>query len=142
MKRLALLKCDRSGAATVEFGLLGPIIITMMLGVMQMGVAMWSYNSLRSVASETARYAVINYQAKNRLSTASISAQANAIATASPYGLTGNSLSITVVTAATQRVNGATEMTLSMTYSVPTMLSIVGFGDITLNYSRPIFLLS
>ena len=60
MRLLALLKCDRSGAATVEFGLLGPLVITMMLGVLQMGVAMWSYNSLRSVASETARYAVTN----------------------------------------------------------------------------------
>ncbi len=142
MTMFARLKRDSGGAATVEFGLLGPIVITMMLGVLQMGVAMWSYNSLRSVASETARYAVTNYQAANKISASSISAQATSIATNTPYGLTADNLSITVTTAATQRVSGATEMTLMMTYNVPTMASIVGLGSIRLNYSRPIFLLT
>ena len=142
MTMVSRLKRESSGAATVEFALLGPIVITMMLGVLQMGVAMWSYNSLRSVASDTARYAVTNYQAVNKISASSISAQATAIATNTPYGLTADNLSITVTTAATQRVSGATEMTLTMTYDVPTMASIVGLGSIRLNYSRPIFLLS
>ncbi len=141
MTLFARLKRDCGGSATIEFGMLGPIVITLMLGVLQMGVAMWSYNSLRSVASETARYAVTNYQAANKISASSISSQATLIATNSPYGLTSANLTITVTTAATQRVSGATEMTLTMNYTVPTMASLVGLESIPLTYSRPIFLL-
>lgn len=141
MKLLKLLRRDKGGAATVEFGLLGPAMITMMLGVMQIGTAMWSYNSLRSIASETSRYAVVNYQASNKISNSSISSYATAIATASPYGLTGSSLTVTVSTTSTSRIAGTTEMTLTLNYSVPTLLSIIGFGDIPISYSRPIFLL-
>jgi hypothetical protein len=41
--------------------------------------------------------------------------------------------------AATQRVSGATEMTLTLTYNIPTFLSIVGIGEIPLTFTRPIF---
>lgn len=142
MKLFRLLRRNKDGAATVEFGLLGPMMITAMLGVMQIGTAMWSYNSLRSIASDTARYAVVNYQASNKLSTSSISSYASSVATASPYGLTGSSLTVTVASSPTSRIAGTSEMTLTLQYNVPTLLSLVGVGDIPLSYSRPIFLLS
>lgn len=142
MSLFGIIRRNRDGAATVEFGLLGPVMITVMLGVLQIGTAMWSYNSLRSIASETARYAVVNYQASNKLSTSAISSYASGVATASPYGLTASSLTVVVSSSPTSRIAGTTEMSLTLSYQVPTLLSIVGMGNIPISYTRPIFLLS
>lgn len=141
MKRLFHLRRNSEGAATVEFALLGPIMITMMMGVLQIGMAMWSYNSLRGIASDVARYAVINYQSNNKLTTSQLRDYTEAVATQAPYGMMLENLNITVVQATTQRVSGATELTVTVNYNFPTLLSIIGVGTIPMSFSRPIFLL-
>lgn len=138
---LAKVLRDERGATAVEFALLGPVMITLMLAVLQVGIALWSYNSMRSIASDIARYAVVNYQGNNKLTTTQIQTYARSTAISTPYGLTDANLSITVVTATTQRVSNATEMTMTINYSVPTIASIIGIGDIPMTYSRPIFVL-
>lgn len=140
MKVLRSIRADEGGATTVEFALIGPMMIAAMLGVLQVGMAMWSYNTLRSVAHDAARYAVVNYQTANQLTTSQISDYARSVATNPPYGLQDSNLTVTAVTAATQRVSGATEVTLTISYTVPTVLSLVGMNDIPMSYSRPIFL--
>ncbi len=142
MTLLKRLKRAESGSAAVEFALLGPIMIGMMGAVLQLGMTMWSYNSLRSIASDTARYAVVNYQASNKLTDDQIKAYAIDIASASPYGLTGSRVTITVETEATSRVSGASERAMTINYENPTLFSLIGFGDLTLSFSRPIFLVS
>ena len=140
MNLLRSLKRDESGVTAVEFSLLGPVMIASMLGVLQIGTAMWSYNSMRSIAHDIARFAVVNYQTSNRLTNSQIADATRSIATHSPYGLYDDNLTVTVVDATTQRVTGATELTLTISYSVPTVLSLVGLGDIPMSYSRPVFL--
>lgn len=135
------LKRDENGAATVEFALLGPVMITLMLGVLQVGIAMWSYNSLRAIASDSARYAVINYQASSKLNNSQIQQFARTTAISTPYGLNDAQLTITVENATTQRVTNAKELTLSINYTVPTLLAIIGVGDIPMSFSRPIFVI-
>lgn len=142
MKLVSRLKRDTGGATTVEFALLGPVMITMMLGVLQTGIAMWSYNSLRAIASDTARYAVVNYQANSKLQNSQIQNFGRTTAITTPYGLTDANLTITVENAATQRVSSAKELTLSISYSAPTVLGVIGVGNIPMSYSRPIFLIS
>lgn len=142
MRPLSRLMRDCEGAAAVEFSLLGPMMITMMLAVLQIGMAMMSYNTLRSVASDAARYTVINYQTNNKVTESQIGSVTRAIATTGAYNLDGSRLNITVVKDMTnQRVVGAAEFSLTIAYRVPTLLSIVGLSDIPMTYSRPIFVL-
>lgn len=135
------LSSDRSGSVVIEFALIGPTLIAMLFGVLQIGLAMQNYNALRSVSADAARYAVVNYQSLNNLNDSQIEARARSLAVSAPYGLISANLTVDLETAATQRVSGATEKTLSLTYNIPTVLSIIGFGRIPITYNRPIFLI-
>ena len=66
--RLRQLGNDRSGSVIVEFGILAPAIITLLVGVVQIGMWMQTYNALRSVAAESGRYVAVEYQKANRIS--------------------------------------------------------------------------
>lgn len=142
MKRLITLVTDRRGAVTVEFALIGPLLIAMLLGVLQFGLGMQNYNALRSASADVARYAVVNYQTSNKLSDSQLQNYMRSVATSSPYNLVDTRLEIEIGDATAQRVAGATEKTITLSYSIPTMLSFVGMGDIPLTYSRPVFLLN
>jgi Flp pilus assembly protein TadG len=140
---LLRLARDRTGGAIIEFALLGPLVITMLLGVLQIGMAMQAYNALRSASSDVARYAVVERQKGATLSATALSTKARAAVIASPYTLTNANLpTATVSVAGTQRVSGATEYTLQYNYNVPNLLGIAGIGTIPLSYSRPIFVVS
>lgn len=136
------LSSDRSGSVVIEFALIGPTLIAMLFGVLQIGLAMQNYNALRSASADAARYAVVNYQALNNLNDTQIAARARSLAVSPPYGLISANLTVSLQTATTQRVAGATEKTLSLTYNIPTVLSIIGFGRIPITYNRPIFLIA
>lgn len=131
---------DSSGAAAVEFAMIAPMLITMVLGVMQLGLAMYSYNSLRGAANDIARYAVIQTQQGTFQNDADLTTQARAIAVAMPYALTTSRLTISVTQPTGQRVSGATEKTIAVSYNVPSVLGMIGMGDIPISYSRPVFL--
>src|SRR3546814_9994795 len=81
--------------------------------VIQIGLAMQSYNAIRSVTAETARFALVQYQQGNEPTNAQIRAQALGIADGPPYLLDPNDLTVTVNDAVVQRVNGAKELTVS-----------------------------
>ena len=68
--RLRQLRGDTAGSAVVEFGILAPTIITLFLGVVQVGMWMQTYNALRSVAAESGRYVAVEYQKSNNISKA------------------------------------------------------------------------
>ena len=75
MNRLPLLRRlarDVSGSTIVEFALLGPLMMAMMLGVLQLGVGMHGYNAMRSASADVARYAAVQYQTENELSNSQI----------------------------------------------------------------------
>ena len=139
MRRLRS-SCD--GSVLTEFALLGPTVMALMLGVFQIGIGMQNYNAMRSVASDVMRYAVVNYQTNNDLGNQQLRDYARSLAVKNPYRLESARLAVTVSTVATPRVAGALEKTISFTYSVPTVLSIIGFGDFPISYSQPLFLTS
>ncbi len=136
---LARLRRSTSGSTVIEFGLLAPVMLTMMLGVLHVGLAMQAYNSLRGASTDVIRYAVTNYQSSSKLTNAQIQSHAISAATTAPYLLDSNKLSTTVITATTQRVSGATELTLTYTYTISTLLSIIGLPDVSITVTRPIF---
>lgn len=123
----------------LEFAILAPALLTLMLGSFQIGIWMQAYNALRSISSDTARFAAVEYQKEQNLTNADLTRWTINRATASPYLLNAAKFSVTTETAATSRVSGAQERTLRMSYTMPTFLSIIGIKDITISYARPIF---
>jgi Flp pilus assembly protein TadG len=136
---MAKLSDNRDGAVAIEFALLAPVLITMLFGVLQIGLGMQQYNALRSIAAETARYAAVERQKGVAYNATDVANRARTIATGAPYGLDGTRLTATAPLAASQRVSGATEYSLTITYSVKSFLGVMGMDDIPMTFSRPVF---
>ena len=135
-----IIRAD-DGATIVEFALLGPMVIGMMIAVLQLGMAMQSYNAVRSVTAETARYALVEYQKGNDVNNATIEATALDLADGAPYLLMRQDLTVSVADAGVQRVNGARELTVDVSYRVPNILPFFDWTRPTVTHARPIFLL-
>lgn len=136
-KRLAK---SRSGAAAVEFAIIGPFLITAMLGVFQIGLGMQNYNALRAVSAEMARYTLVNYQAGNPVDNTLVRLHGRALAQEPPYNLNTELLEVTVTTVATPRLADTMEKRIALRYRVPTMLSIINFKEVPLGYTRTVVL--
>lgn len=141
MRRLLLsIGRDQRGSTIIEFALLAPVMFGMMFGVIQVGLSMQSYNAMRNVSSETARYALVEYMKKNEIANTAIETQAETIASGAPYLMLDN-FEATVTDAATQRVDGAHEKTLTVTYTPPNVLPFFNWASTQLSFSRPIFVI-
>lgn len=136
---ISALRADRNGSAAIEFALIGPAFIAMFMGVLQIGIGMQNYNALRSISADTARYAVVSYQKGTRINVIDLQDHAIAIGTAPPYGLRRDRLVAFAFTPIAQRVSGAAEFQMRLTYRIPTFLGVIGVRDIPLTYTRPIF---
>ena len=137
----ARLRADRSGSVAVEFALLGAAVLTMLLGVLQVGIGMQNYNAIRSASADVARYTMVQYETGNKLNMTQIRNYALSAGQNAPYLLDFARLDATVDTADVQRVDGATELTLEMTYTVPIIIGFLGIDEPRIVYQRPIFLL-
>jgi Flp pilus assembly protein TadG len=133
----ALLR-DTNGTALVEFAILAPTIFALMFGVLQVGLHMFAYNAVRSVASDTARYTIIEYQKKDFLSTTQIQDKAVAYAVNAPYGLSVNSFTATA-TKPISDIVGTTKIMLTITYIPPNMLGFFNIGSPTITVTRPVY---
>lgn len=136
------LNADSRGAGAVEFAIIAPALFALLVGVMQVGIAMQSYNAMRNVSADVARYAMVQYSTGNRLSNNQLKTYAISSSRGAPYLLEPSRLRASVTDATVQRVAGAKELTLTIDYQVSTMMSEVGLDGPTLSYSRPIFLTS
>lgn len=134
-----ILRDDR-GATLVEFAILAPAVIGLMLGVLQIGMSMQSYNAMRSVAADGARMASIEYMKENEIDNAEIRDRTKTIATGAPY-LFQDSVQVTVEDVIPSRVTGAKEKTLTIRYTPPNVIALIEFANPELVYSRPMFLI-
>lgn len=136
--RLRRLSGDSTGSVLVEFGILAPAIITLMLGVVQVGMWMQTYNALRSVAAESGRYVAVEYQKANRISNVQMALWARDRAI-SNYMMEAGQVNTSVVDSGTQSIAGVTEKTLTINYTMGSIMQIVGIDGIPVSFSRPIF---
>lgn len=61
LRRLPLsLLIRRCGASIIEYAILAPIFLTFLLGIMDTGRLMWTYNTLHRATNAAARCAAIN----------------------------------------------------------------------------------
>ncbi len=141
MKNRQILKsifCDRRGSALIEFAILAPALIGMMLGIMFIGLQMMSYNSIRSISSDVARYTLVEYQKVNKIGVTEIQNQAIAIAINSPYALDDDNLDVTV-TKPNSDISGTTKFTATITYTPYNPVAFLGVPGPTMVETRSFY---
>lgn len=129
---------SNAGSTIIEFAVLAPAIVTLFLGILQVGIWMQSYNALRSVAADTGRYTAVQYQKVNNISNIDMASWAYNRAV-EHYQFKSASISTDVTDAANQQITGVTEKTLSLTFSYKSYMSFIGLGDQSVTFRRPIF---
>ena len=132
------LRRDRRGSTIIEFAILAPAIVTLFLGILQVGTWMQSYNALRSIAAETGRYTAIQYQKANYISNIAMATWARDRAI-DGYMFEAGDISTDVSDAANQQIVGVTEKTLTVTATYTSIMSIIGIENQTVTFARPIF---
>lgn len=137
--QLPRLKHDDEGAVIIEFALLGPLFIGLLLAVLQIGIGMQSYNAIRNVATDVSRDVMIEYLTSNEMNSAQIKQAALATSVSAPYLLDGDSIDVVVSEAANQRVDGAREFAFTIKYEIPSILETMGFDAPVIEHTRPIF---
>ena len=139
-RNLTAFARDRQGSTLIEFALLAPLLLGAMFGVLQIGRGMRDYNSMRSVAAETARYAVTNYQGNNPVSLTAIENFGVSTAKAAPYSLAASDISVSVSRPLVQRIAGVTELSVTVTYITASQMKILNIAEpFTVTFTRPIF---
>jgi Flp pilus assembly pilin Flp len=118
---------DTRGAAMIEFAILGPIIIALLVGVLLMGLQLQSYNALKSIAYDVNRYTVVEYQKSNDMTTEQVRQIALATARSSPYLLSTDNFSVAAVEKDIG-MTGAKEIEVTMTYRPPALLGGLKIG--------------
>ena len=133
---------DRQGSAIVEFALLAPVMLTMMLGVFYVAISMQNYNALRSVVSDGVREVMVQYQRGSRLNTDTIESVILSKATGRAYLLDSDRIDVDVSSVDDSRVDGALEFDITVTYTLEDWLPFVDLEETTLTYSRPVFVVA
>lgn len=131
---------DERGSVLVEFALLAPAYITLLMGVFQVGAWVQNYNAIRNLTADGARFAVVQYQRGNALTTVQMESYLRARGISGTYHLNTDRLT-TAVTEETSRISGVTEMSIQVSYAAPDWLAFVDGDALTITYERPVFLL-
>ncbi|MGB3797573.1 MAG: TadE family protein, partial [Alteraurantiacibacter sp.] len=135
------IKRDENGVAAIEFALLAPFFMLLLMGVLQVGMTMQNYSALRGVSADVARYAMVQYQSGNNLSKSQLETWAENHALGSPYLLDKHRINATITEPGSQRVTGAKELQIVMSYQLESFLDFAGIEFPFVTYTRPVFLL-
>jgi hypothetical protein len=103
-----------------------------------LAVDTWVSGNARTVAA-TARSVAVEYQTDNNLSDQQIEDTGLAVATTAPYLLDEDAIEVVVSDPASQPFPGARQLTLTMTYQLPTFLNFAGISGPEISYSRSMF---
>lgn len=139
LRKLKLLRQDTQGAAIVEFALIAPVFMIMTFGVLHVGMLLQNYNAIRSLSADVARYAMVQHQTGNELTNTQLRTYAINQAQGAPYLLVGDRVNAVIETPSTQRVAGAQERAITVTYQMEGLLDFIGIPAPFVTYERPIF---
>jgi Flp pilus assembly protein TadG len=121
MPTLARLLSDRRGGAVIEFAVLGPVLLTMMLGAVDVGRMFYVRQNLEYATEQAARYYMLN-------PTAQSSAVTTYLQGAMGGGVGSN---VNVSYTDTANCNGSSNVTCTMisaTYSFSFIAGYLGLG--------------
>lgn len=119
---LRQIRKSETGASAVEFALAAPIALILMVGVIQVGIAMQGYNAIRSMVGDLARHTVVRYSTGVDLADDQIEADAMARATAAPYLLNADNLVIDVQSAESSGIGGVKQIDVTVSYAVRSII--------------------
>jgi Flp pilus assembly protein TadG len=135
------IRRDERGSVLVEFALLAPVFITMLIGAVQVGLQIQNTNAVRNLASDGARFAVVQYQLNRESSIDTLETWIRSRGVGYKYNLNTDRLTIAVTQATTSRITGTKEMQIQITYDAPDYLVMLPGDMFQLSYTRPVFLL-
>ena len=135
------LRRDSAGSSAVEFALLAPVFLGLMFGVVEVGVYMQNYNAVRTRAGDAARFATVQYQRNNQVSETTLEDNIAVMGIASPYNLDSNRLTVDVNEVTPSPVDGARQFDLDLSYALPDIIQGTSIDNITITYSRQMFVL-
>ncbi len=129
---------DRQGSTIIEFAILAPVIFSLMLGVLQVGLQMHAYNAVRSVVTDTARFTTVEYQKDNEITAEQVESRAIAYAVNPPYGLNVDNLTV-LVTQPASTITGTKRFNIQVSYVPQGLLGFIGVGAPTITVNRPVY---
>jgi len=118
------LRGSRRGATAVEFALVAPIFLIMVIGVFELGRAMWIRASMQYAVEETTRFAIVNTSA----TTAALATYASTAYSSSGINITGATFSATQAT-----TGGITYVTITGSYDFSVIVPLVPIPNVTLS---------
>jgi len=124
-RRTSILS-EENGSTLVEFALTAPIVLTLIIGILQLSTLFFANAGLEHAVESGARYATIY----PRPSDAAIIAKVNA----SQYGLLASQ--VTGPTLSRGTTSGASYVDVTMSYAVPINFIFFRTGAINLSYTR------
>lgn len=127
------------GSALVEFAVIAPVLVSMLLGVVQVGMWVQNFNAVRNVTNDVARFAMVEYQRGNKINNDAIATRATLVAEGGKYAMTGGVLVPAVADRPTQ-VDGIKQVRLTVNYTPPEFIPFVDPGLLTISYARDIYL--
>ena len=98
----------------------------MLFGVLQVGIGLQNYNAMRSLSADVARYAMIEQAKGTVMSNSALDTYADNLGSGAPYLLIADNLDVTIAAATTPQISDATELTLTIEYQIPSVLSPLG----------------
>jgi Flp pilus assembly protein TadG len=119
----SLFRSPRAATA-VEFALVTPVFLIMVIGIFEMSRAMWIKSSMQYAAEETTRYAIVNSSA----TTTDLEAYATTALSNSGMKISGASFIATLTVSGT-----ITFIQVTGTYSFSSLVPLVPFPDVTLS---------
>jgi Flp pilus assembly protein TadG len=108
-----LLRRDTRGQTLVEFAIVLPIMLLVLMGLVDLGRAVYSYNTLAQAARSASRTAIVNQNVTN--------VQNSAIAAAPTLGLTATNVDVCFKTSQSAQTNCA-----STTDNCPQSTRVIG----------------
>jgi Flp pilus assembly protein TadG len=124
LHRLRLLGRDRRGVAAVEFGIIAPVFIAMLVGIIDLGRYMWTLNTMQYAVDQSVRAGVVQ-----KLTTD----QVTSLVKGSLPGLDPNAVTVDVVSGAS-----TLSITADMTYAfLFPMSSFMDSTDISVRTEMP-----
>ena len=126
MRLLRRLRLEERGAAALEFVLIAPALIAMIIGIAQLGILYLANAGLRNAVAEGARFATI----WPRPSDTAIAARI----TSSEFGLIAANMDAPIIAHGVDA--GANYVDITVTYDVPLNVIFFDVPDVTLTESR------
>ena len=100
---------------------------------------MLGYNSIRALAGEVGRYAIVQYMTGNKLSDDQIETTTIARGVSGGSGLSGSALQVTAETVEVSSVTGVKQINLTISYAVPNILPFYPGESFEMEIQKPIF---